>query len=506
MAIITSRQGKQLNITMFTRQRLEDGIRKVKSKLYALQINEDTLSHTIKIFLIATYLLMKNKKYATVGSLRVTKKMICNAKLNTCGQSSLNILLSKMLLAELIGKEKVLKPFWNSRCQENSKNLWLPIETDSVALGSNLFSGSLKPMVVNSWFSMKQYKPKKKNSLTTFCQSSTSSIVGKWECEDTKQKKKKRKTEIMGVRKYRLLPTNRQKVILTKWMNTSRYTYNQTIHKINNEKQKINFYNLRNKITPEKKILPTKKWILDTPKDIRANAVQEAVTAYKSAFSNLKNKNIKYFKVRYRSKKHNLCNQITIQKSAIKLLSTSKKGLKVYSSYLNGSLRIKNDTIDKINHDIKIVHYKDCNQWYICVPRKSKLTTVLENQGSVASIDPGDKTLLTIYDKNGNVIKVGTNDMKNKLVPIYKRIDKLVSLRSRSIKRKKYNLKRRIGKLRNKIKNYILEAHTKVCRFLCLEYETILISNLGSVKRNGRTNRRNALTWSHGKMIERLQY
>lgn len=56
------------------------------------------------------------------------------------------------------------------------------------------------------------------------------------------------------------------------------------------------------------------------------------------------------------------------------------------------------------------------------------------------------------------------------------------------------------------MKNLILEIHTKACRFLCLNYETILISNLGKVDRKTKINRRNGLTWNHGKMIERLKY
>ena len=45
------------------------------------------------------------------------------------------------------------------------------------------------------------------------------------------------------------------------------------------------------------------KWQLKVPKEIRANAVKEVVSNYKTAFSLLKNKKIKYFKMKYRKKK-----------------------------------------------------------------------------------------------------------------------------------------------------------------------------------------------------------
>ena len=50
----------------------------------------------------------------------------------------------------------------------------------------------------------------------------------------------------MGTRKIKISPTTEQQNILNKWINTSRYTYNEAIHKIEKEKQKINFYKLRN--------------------------------------------------------------------------------------------------------------------------------------------------------------------------------------------------------------------------------------------------------------------
>tara|TARA_B100000315_G_scaffold207179_1_gene201878 strand:- start:81 stop:467 length:387 start_codon:yes stop_codon:yes gene_type:complete len=127
-----------------------------------------------------------------------------------------------------------------------------------------------------------------------------SSLVGKWEKDVIKRKHK-----ILRTKQIRFFPTLDQQKTLVKWLGTARYTYNQTIHKIKNEKQSINFYILRNRIVPKKKISNKNKWILDTPKDIRASAVKEVVMAYKSGFTNLKNKNIKTFKINFRSKKNN---------------------------------------------------------------------------------------------------------------------------------------------------------------------------------------------------------
>ena len=114
---------------------------------------------------------------------------------------------------------------------------------------------------------------------------------------------KKKYTKIENNLKNKEKTLISQQNILNKWINTSRYTYNDAIHKIEKEKQKINFYKLRNNIVPKKKIIKTKDWILETPKDIRANSIREVVSMYKSAFTNKKQGNIAKFKMKFRSKK-----------------------------------------------------------------------------------------------------------------------------------------------------------------------------------------------------------
>ena len=245
----------------------------------------------------------------------------------------------------------------------------------------------------------------------------------------------------MGTRKIRICPTPEQQIILNKWINTSRYTYNNAIHKIENEKQKINFYNLRNKLVPKKNIIKTKEWILDTPKDIRANSIREVVSMYKSAFSNLKNGNISKFNMRYRSRKI-LSETISIPKSAVKI-SDNRKNINLFTRYLNTPIKVFKELIPDIEHEIKLLHDKRCNNWYICVPIEYNVNS--DNQGNIVSIDPGVKTFQTLYDANGTVTQIGTEDMKNILVELYKKIDKYKSLKTYATGRRKRNISNRIN-------------------------------------------------------------
>ena len=506
-----STQKLHVDFTKYHQIHFVDGINKIKSILYGLpQISECTRLKCIRMQCLILMILIKNKKYVIVECHRSNKKMISLVRSNLCNLNTLNILLFKILVQESIGNVKVYKPFWNLQCQTKSKKLWLPTEIDCVDSLSNSFNGSWKKIKSNSWYSMKKFNPQNKNSLKTFCQSSTSSLVSKWERDGTKKQKKQK---IRCCKKIRFLPTVDQQLKLREWSNTSRYTYNKTIHKINNEKQKTNFYNLRNKLVPKKVIPNGKKWILNTPKEIRANAVKEVVTAYKSCFSNLKNNNIKYFRMSYRSKKKQNQECISVPKTAIKNIDDGKS-FKLYSRTLKSSIKLHHETILKnFDSEIKILHVKKCNLWYLCVPYEYDINSLTENQGkeiNIVSIDPGTKTFLTLYDYNGYVYKIGNNDTKLKLIPLYKKIDQLKSLKTRRSSKTKYNINRRIHKLIYKFKNYIQEIHYKSIKFLITNYSTILIPHLVDEKiiKNmfNSSNRRNLLSWSHSKFIERLKH
>lgn len=71
-----------------------------------------------------------------------------------------------------------------------------------------------------------------------------------------------------------------------------------------------------------------KDFELDTPKDIRSNAVNRCCDAYKTGFSNLKNGNIKFFNLKYKKKTHPkqtielTPKNITLKDKKIKILST----------------------------------------------------------------------------------------------------------------------------------------------------------------------------------------
>ena len=80
-------------------------------------------------------------------------------------------------------------------------------------------------------------------------------------------------------------------------MGNRRFIYNRVLDKIKKGEEKINFFSLRNKYVTSKSISLEEKWQLDTPKDIRAGAIRDIVKNYKTVFSQLKNRQIKHFKM-----------------------------------------------------------------------------------------------------------------------------------------------------------------------------------------------------------------
>ena len=113
----------------------------------------------------------------------------------------------------LTSKDQGCVRFWNSACAEESKQLWLRTEIDSVVSDSTSSSGSWENITPNSWFSIKQRKTHMNPSQKTSWQSSRCFQLAHMVCESTNahlkksldeeqktpEKKKKKKVETAPV-------------------------------------------------------------------------------------------------------------------------------------------------------------------------------------------------------------------------------------------------------------------------------------------------------------------
>ena len=518
---------------------LEDGQMKVKLILRDLVKKENdftTFLQCLPVVTLALKLMIKKELFVTVESLPKIRKKIYPNKLSLCDRPTQVQLLFQILVLGLIGSVKVFSPLYDKLKITKWNKLLSIMKIDYVGMLTNSSSTFSSYSKLKSWFSIQEKKSRMtQNWLEIYCPLSTLPPVKKWIKEDVEIQNQ----VIYKSRKYELKPTKKQIKVLNSFINDCRFTYNKGVELFNNF-EISNFhklcsvlvikdsgkntnelipdwiYNIDNKfrnrhtlndyINDYNNSLLIPDWlykdknelknifipesIYNTPKSIRASELKVLSTNIKSAFSNLKNKNIKYFKMKYRSKKsyksqilneESRCSSI-YEKNEIKYLDISKlKGIKIKSK--------KNI---KINHDIKIEKTKE-NKWFLILSNEVEVTKSTKER--ICALDPGYRTFQTGIDLKGNIFEIG-KDVYKRIYKIYKESDKFQSLLKLSKKngktykeyksyvRNKYNF----YKSKLKVKNLIKELHNQTCKYLTDHYDKIILPIFGTSKMKTKNN------------------
>ena len=299
--------------------------------------------------------------------------------------------------------------------------------------------------------------------------------------------------------KIKIYPTNKQKKVLNEWSNTFRYIANVTIEKREKDKEENNFYDLRNKIVTAKNVPEDMKWQLKVPKEIRANAVKEVVSNYKTAFSLLKNKKIKYFKMKYRKKKKDH-RYLILSKSGVSKIDNTH--IKIHPrTFGKNPLKIRKDkafkNVTKLLDGIKVRNN------YIFLPVEIEVQNHTRAKYDICALDPGVKTFQTMFS-NEEVIKFGD---QSKILKMYELIDYYKSIQTKVKKYLKNKLRKRILFLNEKIKNKVNEIHWKTINYLTNNYNNILLPEFETQKMTNNLHRkvnRKMMFWSHYKFKQRL--
>jgi IS605 OrfB family transposase len=194
-----------------------------------------------------------------------------------------------------------------------------------------------------------------------------------------------------------------------------------------------------------------------TPKEIRANAVQSICDAYKGAFTNLRNGNIKFFKMKYKKKKDPrqtielAPSIISLKHGVLKILPKTFKDdciLKISKKNMKKHINLT------IENNVDIVRQN--GQYFIHI---LKTLDSKENETSeeytICGIDPGLRTFATSYSystpANGQVSNLYIRDYNHR-IDLLKKLNKKKSdiIKSqRSVRKKKYN------KIERKKKNVV---------------------------------------------------
>lgn len=134
------------------------------------------------------------------------------------------------------------KTFWNPSYDELTTKLLLPIEIDPEIILIQ------KNDVKKTFISKRRIKVQDNVLDKTYFQLNESTVVEKWQDEDTSD-------NLLKSLKIKLKVNAKQRQIFNEWFYTSNYVYNKTINCVNfydkNVKNNVNFYKLRDKFVTE---------------------------------------------------------------------------------------------------------------------------------------------------------------------------------------------------------------------------------------------------------------
>ena len=488
----------------FREIRLEDGNRMVK-----LSAREHQAIIVVILYIHETLLRIKNP----VKNLYMLECLLQNRK--TISQDkqiffliNIQVIRSFQILAQdLITKGKDFLNCWNSVIEEKSVKLWCSAKTDCVDLDLSCCNGNSYKTIQNSWFMNKVIKPQNKNLQKIFLPFYRYLLVDGMESENT---------PLIRTRKYKLKLNSLQKKILEKHRHNYRFCYNKAVCLINDKSDKISdtrnafagkvekkaSYNSYSKFELKNLIVPSEcnsrtPWLLETGSNIRGQAVFEAHSRFKTCISNITAGNINHFEMKYKSKRQ-VSWTINIDKTNIKTYNTSDK-CTAFSLYEETGILYANEKF-KIDKDCKI-HFDGIN-YFIIVPYDKQKIASNSSKQYFCSLDPGSRKFQTLYSPEGEVINIGEK-ASGKLYNLLLNLDDTISKNDKKLQ----------IKLRIRIANLQKELHDKVSRFLCENYNNIIIPKL--TKENdiiSKTNRkiktktvRQMVVLGHCKFIEKLK-
>jgi putative transposase len=309
-------------------------------------------------------------------------------------------------------------------------------------------------------------------------------------------------------RKVRFYPTYKHKLLLEKCFGATRYIINWALQENKNRKIEniTNPISVRNHLRYQNKYLTNEnKWLQDIPYDTRDLAIRQLCSNFKTAFTQLKNKTISSFDMKFKSKK----NPVQMCFITKKAFSLKKKTLFVRKIKEPISF---DENIDDFEYgNITIVREK--NRYYMCFPLKRPITNI-NTKFKVVSLDPGVRTFQTFYSEEGICGKIGNNICKH-LKTIYHKEDKLKSFLSTNkvSKKTRYNIRKRCFLLRTKVKNTVKDLHRKTCSWLTNNFKHVYLPSfevkpmIRKCKRKIPTSCvRSMLALSHYSFKERLLF
>lgn len=312
------------------------------------------------------------------------------------------------------------------------------------------------------------------------------------------------------VRKIRVFPTSKEADTLRRWFGTARWTYNQCLTAVNGGTLRTKKA-LRAQCLNAINFKETQPWVLETPYDIRDEAMCDLLKAYDTNFAAGR----AHFTIKYRCKKAADSSIVIHSKHWL-----HKHGAYAFLRYMRSSEPLPGH----LGHDSRLVHTR-YGKYYICIP--VPLDTMGDSQAHCAqsriiALDPGVRTFMTAYDPAGATFEWGQKD----LARIYRLCHAADDLQSRwtHIKNRKmcifpvpkgrtnsehrhrliYRFQRAAARIHTKIRALVDDLHRRLAKWLITHYELVLLPEFQSshmLRKGQRRIRsktaRGMATWSH---------
>ena len=280
---------------------------------------------------------------------------------------------------------------------------------------------------------------------------------------------------------YRIYPTRKQEQTLLKWMGTARWTYNKIIqHKNDDASLKCTKGNLRalsvNAIAPD---VVDNPWVMDTPFEIRDQAMIDYIKARAAGWSKSQKR-----KDRGQDKETMSEYKFRSRKDRTQTISVLKKNWGrargVYSDVFHADkMKSEKPLPQKLEFDTRLTRTR-LGEYYLAVQTRVQPIR-RENQSpervKTISLDPGVRTFMTGYDKDGFVQEWGTAASRQRIVRLCIKYDKVRSLMDHPDTRSRLRCRLRKVALRmqRKLSNLVRDLHRKLAKWLCENYDVVLI-------------------------------
>ena len=333
-------------------------------------------------------------------------------------------------------------------------------------------------------------------------------------------------------KRLRIYPNAEQRSTLLGWMGVVRWTYNQAVAAIEKDptlerdaKALRGLFVTKKAVAEMRARQPDKdfSWILNAPSQPRNEAIADALFAYKSNRAKQAKQGKPFrFRVGFRSRERDA-------QQCIKFSSDSW-GMTggIYSRLLSSMwLRCCQPLPEKMRYDFSIIHVRATSKFFICIPEplepESHLPCDPEREAYHAiALDPGVRTFQTGFDDEGTAIEFGTKTDNRRIFALCQHLDALESRRSAKrtgdpkrfvhAHKKRANMKRAAGRMRERIRNLVDELHKKMALWLCTNYDVVLIPEFQTARMArrreqrciGNKTARMMYTWAHYRFRQRL--